>query len=114
MRDYSLFEDEARLAEWVGPGEAHGAWARGRGCHPCGLPVVAASRPMTSPARKCSKGDSRGRGGRLLRSIARRGVVSGDGSAHTFFDNLLEGKCGIGPLTRFDSEKHAVKISSRA
>jgi 3-oxoacyl-[acyl-carrier-protein] synthase II len=30
----------------------------------------------------------------------------------TFFDNLLEGRCGIGPVTRFDPELSAVKISS--
>jgi len=38
--------------------------------------------------------------------------LSGDGSVDTFFNNLLEGKCGIGPLTRFDAEHHAVKIAS--
>ena len=30
----------------------------------------------------------------------------------TFFNNLLDGKCGIGPVTRFDQELSAVKISS--
>jgi len=30
----------------------------------------------------------------------------------TFFSNLLDGKCGIGPVTRFDSSNSAVKIAS--
>ena len=31
--------------------------------------------------------------------------------ADTFFDNLLDGKCGIGPIEQFDSELTAVKIA---
>ena len=31
----------------------------------------------------------------------------------TFFDNLIAGKCGIGPLTRFDTTNHAVKIGAQ-
>ena len=30
----------------------------------------------------------------------------------TFFSNLLDGKCGIGPVTRFDPSNSAVKIAS--
>jgi len=32
--------------------------------------------------------------------------------AETFFANLLDGKCGIGPLTRFDPELSPIKIAS--
>jgi len=32
--------------------------------------------------------------------------------AETFFANLLDGKCGIGPVTRFDPELSSVKIAS--
>lgn len=32
--------------------------------------------------------------------------------ADTFFDNLLDGKCGIGPVSLFDAETSAVKIAS--
>mgnify|MGYP002878141691 CR=1 FL=1 len=39
--------------------------------------------------------------------------LSSDCSAHTFFDNLIAGKCGIGPLTRFDTTNHAVKIGAQ-
>lgn len=30
----------------------------------------------------------------------------------TFFNNLLDGKCGIGPVTRFDTADSVVKIAS--
>lgn len=32
--------------------------------------------------------------------------------AETFFNNLLEGKCGIGPVTLFDPAEAQVKIAS--
>mmetsp|Transcript_30366 Transcript_30366/g.73880 ORF Transcript_30366/g.73880 Transcript_30366/m.73880 type:complete len:466 (+) Transcript_30366:2-1399(+) len=49
----------------------------------------------------------------------RKVVVTGLGTftslghdAETFFNNLLEGKCGIGPVTLFDPELAQVKIAS--
>lgn len=32
--------------------------------------------------------------------------------ADEFFNNLLDGKCGIGRVTRFDEELSSIKISS--
>jgi len=49
----------------------------------------------------------------------RKVVVTGLGTftslghdADTFFNNLLEGKCGIGPVTLFDKEKAQIQIAS--
>ena len=41
------------------------------------------------------------------------GVVSpvGDG-ANAFFDNLIQGVCGIGPITRFDTSVYKVKLAA--
>ena len=58
---------------------------------------------------------------RLLHELVARTqvVVTGLGTftslgndPDTFFDNLLDGKCGIGPVTRFDTEDSVVKIAS--
>ena len=32
--------------------------------------------------------------------------------ANSLFQNLLDGKCGIGPVSGFDTEQSAVKIAS--
>ena len=44
--------------------------------------------------------------------ITGMGVISPVGSgAETFFDNLTKGVCGIGPITRFDTEGYKVKVA---
>ena len=44
--------------------------------------------------------------------ITGMGVISPVGSgAQTFFDNLTKGVCGIGPITRFDTEGYKVKVA---
>ena len=41
------------------------------------------------------------------------GTVSSLGhDAHTFFDRLLAGECGIGPVTRFDTEGFVTRIAA--
>ena len=41
------------------------------------------------------------------------GTLTSLGSnADTFFNNLLDGKCGIGPVTRFNHDLSAIKIAS--
>ena len=44
--------------------------------------------------------------------ITGAGVISPVGSgAQTFFDNLIQGVCGIGPITRFDTADYKVKVA---
>ncbi len=44
--------------------------------------------------------------------ITGAGVISPVGSGvETFFDNLTQGVCGIGPITRFDTEGYKVKLA---
>ncbi|MEZ0241060.1 MAG: beta-ketoacyl synthase N-terminal-like domain-containing protein, partial [Chloroflexota bacterium] len=50
---------------------------------------------------------------------ARRAVVTGMGAitpigndAHTFWQNLLAGKSGAGPITSFDTTGHDVRIAA--
>ena len=41
------------------------------------------------------------------------GIISSLGhDAHTFFDRLLEGECGIGSATRFDTEEFVTQIAA--
>lgn len=45
--------------------------------------------------------------------ITGAGVISPVGNdANTFFENLLAGKCGIGPITRFDTSDYRVKVAA--
>lgn len=45
--------------------------------------------------------------------ITGAGVISPVGNdANAFFENLLAGKCGIGPITRFDTSDYRVKVAA--
>ncbi|MBR6890599.1 MAG: beta-ketoacyl-[Clostridia bacterium] len=51
--------------------------------------------------------------------MKQRVVITGMGAVtpvgigvETFFDNLIKGVCGVGPITRFDTRDYKVKLAA--